>query len=130
MTEHLERGNAQGQDTLDGVRSAVDSAPERFTQVQETLEGAKAAVEEVLERVHTALQETLNGVKTTVDRIDPAQLQQHPWTLVYTAVELVDPARIHHTPWMLIGSAIVMGYLLGTLERGSRGSAPASSTSG
>jgi ElaB/YqjD/DUF883 family membrane-anchored ribosome-binding protein len=129
MTEHLERVNAQVQDTLDGVRSTVDSALEGFTQVQETVDGAKTAVEEVLERVHVALKDTLEGVKTTAERMDPAQLQQHPWTIVHTMAELLDPARIHRNPWMLIGSAIVMGYLLGTLERGSLGSAPASPTS-
>jgi hypothetical protein len=68
-------------------------------------------------------------VKTTVDRIDPAQLQQNPWTVVQLTAELVNPSRMNHNPWILIGSAIVMGYLLGSLERGSLGGEPASSTS-
>jgi ElaB/YqjD/DUF883 family membrane-anchored ribosome-binding protein len=129
MTEHLERVNAQVQETLDGVRSTVDSALEGFTQVQETVDGAKTAVEEVLERVHVALKDTLEGVKTTAERMDPAQLQQHPWTIVHTMAELLDPAHMNQNPWILIGSAIVMGYLLGTLELGSLGNEQAPSTS-
>jgi ElaB/YqjD/DUF883 family membrane-anchored ribosome-binding protein len=98
-------------------------------RVQETVDAAKAAVEEVLERVNMVLKDTIEGVKTTVERIDPAQLQQNPWTIVKTTAELVDPAHMHQNPWILIGSAIVMGYLLGTLERGSLGSEHPSSTS-
>jgi ElaB/YqjD/DUF883 family membrane-anchored ribosome-binding protein len=117
VTEHLGRVEERAQETVEGVTSTVERALEGFTQLQETVDEAKAAVEEVLERVHVALKDTIDGVKTTVERIDPAPLQQNPWTLVHTTAELVDPARVHHNPWILIGSAIVIGYLLGTLER-------------
>jgi ElaB/YqjD/DUF883 family membrane-anchored ribosome-binding protein len=117
------------QETVDGVTSRVERALEGVTQLQETVEGAKAAVEEVLERVHVALKDTIDGVKTTAERIDPAPLQQNPWIIVQTTAELVDPAHMHHNPWILISSAIVMGYLLGTLELGSFGREHASSTS-
>jgi hypothetical protein len=83
----------------------------------------------VLERVHVALKDTIDGVKTTAERIDPAPLQQNPWIIVQTTVELVDPAHMNHNPWILISSAIVMGYLLGTLELGGLGREHASSTS-
>jgi ElaB/YqjD/DUF883 family membrane-anchored ribosome-binding protein len=108
MTENLERVDAQ---------------------MQETVDGAKATVEEVLERVHVALKDTIDGVKSTMERVDPAQLQQNPWSIVKTTAEIIDPAHMNHNPWILIGSAIVMGYLLGTLERGSLSSEQASSTS-
>jgi ElaB/YqjD/DUF883 family membrane-anchored ribosome-binding protein len=129
VTENLGRVEEQVQETIDGVTSTVERALEGFTQLQETVEGAKATVEEVLERVHVALKDTIDGVKTTVERIDPAQLQQNPWTIVQTTAELVDPAHMHHNPWILIGSAIVMGYLLGTLELGGLGREQTSSTS-
>jgi ElaB/YqjD/DUF883 family membrane-anchored ribosome-binding protein len=129
VTEHLGRVEERVQETVDGIKSTAESALEGFTRLQETVEGAKAAVEEVLERVHVALKDTIDGVKTTVERIDPAPLQQNPWTIVKTTAELIDPAHMNHNPWILIGSAIVMGYLLGTLERGSFGSEHASSTS-
>jgi len=95
----------------------VASALEGFTQVQETVDGAKTAVEEVLARVNVALQEAVEGVKTTVERIDPAHIQQNPWSIVQAAAELINPAHVNQVPWILMGSAIVMGYLLGTLER-------------
>jgi ElaB/YqjD/DUF883 family membrane-anchored ribosome-binding protein len=117
VTEHLGGVEARVQETVDGVTSTVARAMEGFKQLQETVDGAKAAVEEVLERVHVALKEAVEGVNTTVERIDPAQLQQNPWTLVQATAELIDPAHVHHNPWSLMGSAIVMGYLLGTLER-------------
>jgi hypothetical protein len=129
VTEKLGRVEERVQETGDGITSTVERALEGFTQLQEMVEEAKTAVEEVLERVHVALKDTIDGVKTTVERIDPAHLQQNPWTIVHTTAELVDPARMNHNPWILIGSAIVMGYLLGTLERGNLGSEHASSTS-
>jgi ElaB/YqjD/DUF883 family membrane-anchored ribosome-binding protein len=129
VTENLGRVEERVQETVEGITSTVKSALEGFTQLQATAEGAKATVEEVLERVNVALKDTIDGVKTTVERIDPAQLQQNPWTIVQTTAELVDQARTNHNPWILIGSAIVMGYLLGTLERGSLGNEQAPSTS-
>jgi ElaB/YqjD/DUF883 family membrane-anchored ribosome-binding protein len=129
VTENLGRVEERVQETVDGITSTVERALEGFTQLQETVEGAKAAVEEVLERVHVALKDTIDGVKTTVERIDPAQLQQNPWTVVHATAELVDPAHMNQNPWILIGSAIVMGYLLGTLERGGLGREHTSSTS-
>ena len=129
MTENLGGGKARVQETVDGVASTVASGMEGVTQQQETVDGAKAAVEEVLERVHVALKDTLEGVKTTVERIEPAQLQQNPWVIVKATAELLDTAHVNHNPWILMGSAIVMGYLLGTLERGGLGSEQASSTS-
>ena len=129
VTESLGRVEEQVQETVDGVTSTVERALEGFTQLQETVEGAKAAVEEVLEHVHVALKDTIDGVETTAERIDPAQLQQNPWTIVKTTAELIDPAHMNHNPWILISSAIVMGYLLGTLELGSFGREHASSTS-
>jgi ElaB/YqjD/DUF883 family membrane-anchored ribosome-binding protein len=129
VTENLGRVEERVQETVDWVTSTVERALEGFTQLQETVEGAKAVVEEVLERVNVVLKDTIEGVKTTVERIDPAQLQQNPWTLVQTTAELVDPAHMHHNPWSLLGSAIVIGYLLGTLEFGSPGREQASSTS-
>jgi ElaB/YqjD/DUF883 family membrane-anchored ribosome-binding protein len=117
MTENLERVDARVQEPVDGLKSTVESALEGFKQVQEAVDGAKTAVEEVLERVNAALREAVEGAKTTVERIDPAQLQQNPWALVQATAELINPAHVNQAPWILVGSAIVMGYLLGTLER-------------
>jgi ElaB/YqjD/DUF883 family membrane-anchored ribosome-binding protein len=88
---------ARVQETVDGAPSTVDRAMEGLKQMQATVDGAKAAVEEVLERVNMVLKETVDGVKTAVERIEPAYAT--------------------HNPWILLGSAIIMGYLLGTLER-------------
>jgi ElaB/YqjD/DUF883 family membrane-anchored ribosome-binding protein len=97
VTEHMGGVETRVQETVDGVKSTVERAMESFTQIQETVDGARAAVEEMLEGVNVALQETVEGVKTMVERIEPAHVNQHPW--------------------ILLGSAILLGYLLGTLEQ-------------
>jgi hypothetical protein len=64
-----------------------------------------------------ALKEMVEGVHTTTELIDPAQIQQNPWIIVKTTAELINPAHGNQSPWILMGSAILIGYLLGTLER-------------
>jgi ElaB/YqjD/DUF883 family membrane-anchored ribosome-binding protein len=116
VTEQLESVGARVQETAERVSSAAEHARKGGTQVQEAVDGAKAAVEEVLGRVHVALQDMLEGAKTMAQRMDPAQIEQNPWAPLHATAGLIEPARVHHTPWILIGSAIALGYLLGTLE--------------
>ena len=128
VMEHLERVDARVQEAAEGVTSTVARAMESFKQLQEMVDGAKAAVAEGLERVNVVLKGTVEGENTTVERIEPAHIQHNPWIIAKTTAELLDPAHVNHNPWILMGCALVMGYLLGTLERGSRGREHASST--
>jgi hypothetical protein len=54
-------------------------------------------IEELLKGVNVALKEMVEGVHTTT--------------------ELINPAHGNQSLWILMGSAILIGYLLGTLER-------------
>ena len=117
VTENMGGVDARVQETVDGVTSTVARALEGVKQLQETVDGAKAAVEEMLARVHVALKDTVDGVNTTLERLEPAQIQHNPWVLVKTTAGLIDTAHENHYPWLLMGSAILVGYLLGTLER-------------
>jgi hypothetical protein len=117
VTENMGGVDARVQETVDGVTSTVAHAMKGVKQLQETVDGAKAVVEEMLARVNVALKDTVEGVNTTMERIEPAQIQHNPWVLVKTTAELIDTAHENHYPWLLMGSAILVGYLLGTLER-------------
>ncbi len=83
------------QETIDGVQSTVQSAMEGFKQMQETVDRAKTAVDELLERVNGTVNEMVERLKPAADLLDDAQ----------------------QNPWLLVGSAIVMGYILGSLAR-------------
>jgi ElaB/YqjD/DUF883 family membrane-anchored ribosome-binding protein len=81
------------QEAVEGLKSTVHSALEGFKQLQETGEGAEGAVNTMLERVQDATRDMVERVKPAADLL--TQGQQHPW--------------------LLMGSAILTGYLLGSL---------------
>jgi ElaB/YqjD/DUF883 family membrane-anchored ribosome-binding protein len=84
---------AQVQEAVEGLKSTVHSGLEGFTQLQETIGEAKGAVDNMLERVKDTTHETVERVKPVADLLN--QVQQNPW--------------------LLLGSAILMGYILGSL---------------
>ena len=95
----MERVAEGVQETVDGVKSTVESAMEGVKQVQETVEGAKAAVDEILESVKGTVNETVERMQPVADLLD----------------------HVQQNPWLLLGGAILMGYILGsfTSEPGS-----------
>jgi ElaB/YqjD/DUF883 family membrane-anchored ribosome-binding protein len=95
MTEKISIVEERAQETIDGVKSTVDQALEGFKQVQGTMEGTRSAIDTMAETAKLTVDETVERVKTTADLID--QVQQHPW--------------------VMLGSAILMGYILGSLAR-------------
>ena len=92
-TEDMPRVEERVQETIDGIKSTVDSALEGFKQVQETVDGAKTAVEETLESVKATVHETVERVQPLAGLLDYVQ----------------------QNPWLLVGSAILLGYILGNL---------------
>jgi hypothetical protein len=106
MTADMGQVEAQVQETVEGIASALDSALKGFKQVQDTVDGAKAAVDEVLESVEGMVHETVGRVKPMSNLLE--HMQQNPW--------------------LLLGGAILMGYLLDRLTRGS--ASPRSSSHG
>jgi phage shock protein A len=95
VTGDLERVEERVQETIDGVKSTVESALEGFKQVQEKVDGAKATADEMLESVTGTVNDTVERMKPVADLLD--HLQQKPW--------------------LLLGGAILMGYILGSLAR-------------
>jgi ElaB/YqjD/DUF883 family membrane-anchored ribosome-binding protein len=83
----------QVQEAVEGLKATVHSGLEGFKQLQETVDEAKGAVDTMLERVKDTTHEMVERVKPVADLLD--QVQQHPW--------------------LLMGSALLMGYILGSL---------------
>ena len=104
MTEKIGMVEERAQETMEGVKStvdqAIDQAMEGFKQIQETVEGTKSAVDTIIESVKLTVDETIERVKTTADLAD-----------------LIDQVQQH--PWLMLGSAILLGYILGGLAKGT-----------
>ncbi len=100
MTEKIGMVEGRAQETMEGVKSTVDQAMEGFKQVQDTVEGAKSAVDTIIESVKLTVDDTIERVKTTADLAD-----------------LIDQVQQH--PWLMVGSAILLGYILGGLAKGT-----------
>jgi ElaB/YqjD/DUF883 family membrane-anchored ribosome-binding protein len=78
-----------------GGTPAAQSAMEGFKQISQIDDGAQSAVDELLESVKGTVNETVERVKPAADLLDSVQ----------------------QNPWLLVGSAIVMGYIFGSLAR-------------
>ena len=63
-------------------------------RIQETVEGTKTTVEEMVDRVKDAADDFVDRTKQT---FDPTY-------------------QVHQHPWAMVGGAILVGYILGTLE--------------
>jgi ElaB/YqjD/DUF883 family membrane-anchored ribosome-binding protein len=77
------------------TRNAISQKIEMLEhRIQETVEGTRTAVEEMVDRVKDVADEFVDRTKQTFD--PTYQVNQHPWAMV--------------------GGAILVGYVLGTLE--------------
>ncbi|MDQ6733695.1 MAG: hypothetical protein M3Z35_06190, partial [Nitrospirota bacterium] len=77
------------------TRNAISQKIEMLEhRIQETVEGTKTTVEEMVDRVKDAADDFVDRTKQTFD--PTYQVYQHPWAMV--------------------GGAILVGYVLGTLE--------------
>jgi ElaB/YqjD/DUF883 family membrane-anchored ribosome-binding protein len=92
-TEDMARVEERMQETIEGIKSTVDSALEGFKQVQDTVDGAKTAVDETIESVKATVHEAVERVQPLAGFLD----------------------YVRQNPWLLMGSAVLMGYILGSL---------------
>jgi len=76
---------------------AIDAIAVNMDRLKETTEEAKSAIDYGLDVVPQAVEETILKIKSTADSI--VQLDQNPW--------------------MMLGSAILMGYAIGSLAPGA-----------
>ncbi len=93
MTEKIEMIEERVQETVEGVKSTVDSAMHGFRQIQETVEKAKSTADSIIESVKSTVDETIERAKCTSDLV----------------------AHVNQNPWIMFGTAALVGYILGSL---------------
>ncbi len=78
-------------ETRNAISQKIEMLEHRF---QETVEGTRTTVEEMVDRVKDVADDFVDRTKQT---FDPTY-------------------QVHQHPWAMVGSAILVGYVLGTLE--------------
>ncbi|HXH13028.1 MAG TPA: hypothetical protein VNP04_25060 [Alphaproteobacteria bacterium] len=95
MTEKIEMIEERVHETMEGTKSTIDHVMENVQQVQETIEKAKSTVDNIIDTIKYTMDETLERVKHTTDLIE----------------------QVNQNPWIMFSSAIMVGYVLGSLKR-------------
>jgi ElaB/YqjD/DUF883 family membrane-anchored ribosome-binding protein len=93
MDDKIGMIEARVHEALDGAKCTVDSVMESFERIQQTIAQAKATVDSLMEVVEAATSEAADNVRSGA-----ALIQQ-----------------VRQRPWITFGSAVLMGYILGSL---------------
>jgi hypothetical protein len=81
---------------MEGPKAAIDTVLWNIDRFKGTLEETKSAMDHSIVHINRAVDETLVRVKSTADLI----------------------GQVKQDPWIMFGSAILMGYVIGSLNRG------------
>jgi len=101
MAEKIDMIEDRVQETMEGTKSTIDNVMNSVKRVQETVEDARGTIDNVLETIKQTMDETVERVKYTTDLIE----------------------QVNQNPWIMFGSAILLGYILSSVNRqGSFGS--------
>ena len=95
MNEKLEMIEERVHETVEGTRSTIESVMSNINRVQGTIEETKSTIDNVIETIKYAMDETIERVKYTTDLIE----------------------QVNKNPWIMFGSAILMGYVLSSINR-------------
>jgi ElaB/YqjD/DUF883 family membrane-anchored ribosome-binding protein len=95
MTEKIEMIEERVQETMEGTKSTIDHVMDSMKQVQETVDKAKSTVDNIMDTIKYTMDETLERVRYTTDLID----------------------QVNQNPWIMFSSAVMVGYVLGSLKR-------------
>jgi ElaB/YqjD/DUF883 family membrane-anchored ribosome-binding protein len=95
MTEKLEMIEDRVHETMEGTQSTIDTVMDNIKRVQGTVEEAKSTIDNVLETIKYSMDETIERVKYTTDLI----------------------GQVNQNPWIMFGSAILMGYVLSSINQ-------------
>jgi ElaB/YqjD/DUF883 family membrane-anchored ribosome-binding protein len=96
MEEKIIMIEAHVHEALDGARGTVDSLMESFERIQQTVVQAEVTVDSLMDAVEAATSEAADNVRSTAAFIQ--QSKEHPW--------------------ITFGSAVLVGYILGSLAGG------------
>jgi len=95
ITEKIEMIEDRVHETMEGTKSTIDAVMNNVKRVQETVEDAKVTVDSILDAIKQTMDETVERVNY--------------------AAELID--QVNQNPWIMFGSAVLMGYILSSVNR-------------
>ena len=96
MGEKLELIENHIYKAMEGPKSAIDIVMWNIDRFKGALEETKSAMDHSIAYIDQAVDETLIRVKSTADLI----------------------GQVKQDPWIMVGSAVLMGYVIGSLNRG------------
>jgi hypothetical protein len=97
MTEKIEQLEKRIHQAVVVPKLAIDEMIGNIDELKGGMEETKSAIDHGLDTITQAAEETIIKIKSTADYI----------------------AQVEHDPWIMFGSAILMGYAIGSLNRGA-----------
>ncbi len=95
ITEKIEMIEERVHETMEGTKSTIDNVMNNVKRVQGTVEEAKVTIDNILDTLKQTMDETVERVNYAADLID----------------------QVNQNPWIMFGSAILMGYILSSVNR-------------
>lgn len=95
MNQKIEKIEGRVHETMEGTRSTLDTMVGGINRVKDTIEETKSVVDTSIDTIKQAVDETVERVRYTAEVIE----------------------QVKENPWIMFGSAVLVGYVLGTLNR-------------
>jgi len=95
ITEKIEMIEDRVHETMEGTKSTIETVMNNVKRVQETVDEAKVTADSILDAIKQTMDETVERVNY--------------------AAELID--QVNQNPWIMFGSAVLMGYILSSVNR-------------
>jgi hypothetical protein len=95
MEEKIEMIANRIHNTIVGPKIAIDNLIENLNQARKAVQGTTPAIDNSANPIERAVAESTERVKATINLIDQAK----------------------HDPWIMLGSAVLIGYVIGSLPR-------------
>jgi hypothetical protein len=95
MNEKIDKIEGKVHSTMEGTKSTLDTMVGGINRVKGTIDETKSVVDNSIDTIKQAVDETVERVKYTAELIE----------------------QVKHNPWIMIGSAVLVGYVMGSLNR-------------
>jgi hypothetical protein len=97
MGEKIEMIASQVHTAILGPKTAADNLIENLAQAKKSMQEQTSVIDKDGEPIHHAVAETIERVKAILYLIE----------------------RVNQDPWIMLGSALLVGYIIGSLNRGN-----------
>jgi ElaB/YqjD/DUF883 family membrane-anchored ribosome-binding protein len=95
MNEKIEKIEGRVHETMEGTQSTIDTVVGNINRAKETIEDTKSIIDNSIDTLRHAVDETVERVKYTAELIE----------------------QVKHNPWIMLGSAVLVGYVMGSMNR-------------